>query len=289
MSATEIDMLSASSGRTYRVQIFCPLLPPPPTGYPVLYVLDGNWTFRLVADQMLVREYTDLTPALVVAIGYPTDDIWAAVRLRMKDLIPDPPTPEFMPAFEQFATPFGATPDDAGGAEAFFEFISRELRPRVASMFSVDASRQVLYGHSLGGLFGLHALFKHTDAFTTYVVSSPSVMYNCRAILEHLPDFGDKVARGEVAAKVLLVVGSLETYPSAAQLAAMSADEAHLQHKLGQAVENTLDLAAKLKAMGAGAGFEVASHVFDGENHMSVVPASLSRALTFAFGMPPPA
>jgi predicted alpha/beta superfamily hydrolase len=284
-----MDLRSAHTGRTYRIQVFTPLLPAPPDGYPVMFVTDGNGFFNLVADQMRVREYSDLQAAVIVGLSYPTDELFEVVRLRMRDLLFEAPSPEFMPTFEQWAQACGATVDDAGGAEAFYRFIVDELRPILADRLPIDPGHQVLVGHSLGGLFALFVLFKHPEAFHTYVASTPSILYNDGAIKSYLDDFQALVERGEVRPRILLLVGGLETYPSRAQLAAMPDDEVLRQIRYGSPVENTLAMAARLTALRGHAGYEVRAHVFDGENHMSVVPASLSRALTFAFNkLPPP-
>src|SRR5690606_10731158 len=68
-------------------------------------------------------------------------------------------------------------PTGTGGAPNFMAFIQTELQPMLASSYPVDARRQVLLGHSLGGLFVLHTLLKQPDAFFAYVASSASVWW----------------------------------------------------------------------------------------------------------------
>jgi predicted alpha/beta superfamily hydrolase len=45
----QFDMPSQISDRTYRIFVFKPSAPPPPSGYPVVVVTDGNLSFPLAA------------------------------------------------------------------------------------------------------------------------------------------------------------------------------------------------------------------------------------------------
>ncbi|MFC1693240.1 hypothetical protein ACFL1R_07025 [Candidatus Latescibacterota bacterium] len=56
--------------------------------YPVLYVLDGNWTFPSANRYRTSSITTD--PGIVVGIGYPTDDFGDIVQARLFDLTPSP-------------------------------------------------------------------------------------------------------------------------------------------------------------------------------------------------------
>src|SRR6185312_6484436 len=49
--SAQFDLPSKISGRTYRIFVHTPPTPPPPGGYPVLYVTDGNGTFPVAAGQ----------------------------------------------------------------------------------------------------------------------------------------------------------------------------------------------------------------------------------------------
>ena len=286
-TVVQFDLPSKSTNRTYRVQIFRPAVPAPTAGYPVIFLTDGALTFETAVDQMWSRQMVDLKPAIVVGIGYPGDDLWEFVRLRNLDLIPWKPTGAFLPIFEGWAKAGGYTVDDAGGAEQFYRFITEELRPKLASMMPVDLTNQALFGHSLGGLFTLYSLFEHPAAFSTYVVSSPSILFNARAIVASEAKLAAKIGKGEVQPRILLEVGSDETYPSSEALAAMAPAEQLRWAQMGRAVDNTLEMAARLRSFKGGAGYQVRSHVFEGENHVSVVPSSVARGLSFAFSLLP--
>jgi predicted alpha/beta superfamily hydrolase len=279
------DIVSKNTGRTYRIWVSKPSAPPPATGYGVFYLTDGNPQFRLVADQMAVRQYLGLKPALIVGVGYPSDDLWTVTRLRSRDLIPFPINPGFEPTWKAWSTFGGATNDDAGGGEAFYRFLTDELRPRINGLAPIDQADQALYGHSLGGLFTLYTLLNHPEAFRTYAISSPSIIVNSGEILNAIPAFGANIEQKRLRPRVILLVGGKETV-SASDLAKLPPPLA-ISYGAFPELESVAKLADRLRGVGALGKGDVQVQVFEGEDHLSVVPASLSRALTFAFSPPP--
>jgi predicted alpha/beta superfamily hydrolase len=238
--AIQFDLASEISGRTYRVFVFEPAVPPPPAGYPLVIALDGNLTFPLLATMDGAFALGGGRTALVVGVGYPTDDPAELFRLRTPDLT-------------------------APGAEAFRRFLAEELRPAIDAAFCVDPDDQTLYGHSMGGLFVLDALFNDPDAFGGYVASSPSIWWNERAVLAAEPAFADQVCAGRTVPRVLITVGSKETDPPQARM-----------------VENAHELAMRLARLDGGPGYMASFHAFEGEDHLTALPASVGRALAFA-------
>jgi len=83
--ASQYDLKSSQDGQTYRLSIAAPFTIDPKVAYPVLYVLDGNFFFGSAAyiEAKLTHD-GDVTPAVVVGIGYPTDN-WDEVRRRRYD------------------------------------------------------------------------------------------------------------------------------------------------------------------------------------------------------------
>src|SRR5262245_51135485 len=90
-----------------------------------------------VMDQSFVGGV--VAPAIVVGIGYPTDDIRDIfARRRLFDLTP---------------SPVGAPGRSGGGGlDAFLRVIEDEVKPFVAARYRVDPAKQSIYGYSLGGL-----------------------------------------------------------------------------------------------------------------------------------------
>jgi len=65
------------------------------------------------------------------------------------------------------------------------------------------------FGHSLGGLFGVHALLSEPPVFDDYIISSPSLWWD-----DHMPFAWEATwaaDHGDLAARVYLGIGALET------------------------------------------------------------------------------
>jgi pimeloyl-ACP methyl ester carboxylesterase len=69
--------------------------------------------------------------------------------------------------------------ENAGGADKFLAFLTNELIPHLDSTYRTTPMR-VLIGHSLGGLFALHALAQKPQVFMGYVVMEPASWWNNR-------------------------------------------------------------------------------------------------------------
>ena len=252
--AVQFDITSQINHRGYRLFIHQPPALDPALTYPVLYVLDGNQYFAAGSD-MLQRliEQDSIGPALLVAIGYPETDpgIWRA--RRSYDMTPSP-------SIES------AEMQQTGGAALFLRVIEEEIKPFVAARYNVDTSEQALFGHSYGGLFVLHTLFTHTDAFSSYISSSPSIWYNTQEVLRDEAAFAERAGAGAVKAQLLLT----------------SAADEELAASPERMLANASELAERLAAL---EGFRSERVVFAGEDHFTVSFAALNRALRFA--LPP--
>ncbi|WP_226019051.1 alpha/beta hydrolase [Novosphingobium sp. FKTRR1] len=272
--SVQFDMTSKINGRSYRIFVHTPATPPPPGGYPVLYVTDGNGTFPVAAGQADINTLEG-SAVMVVGIGYPTDDLAAPMQLRNKDLTPTPPSGVLIDRPNAKAA-------DYGGGEAFYRFLTEELRPAIAATNPVNPKNQALYGHSLGGLFTLHVLFNHPEAFRSYIASSPSIWWNDREVLKDEAAFSLAVTTGKAAPRVLIEVGGLEESLSKAIVADLGEAKARTVMSNARMIGNVRDLADRLSKLGGGKGYVVRSQVFENEAHLSAVAASISRALAFA-------
>ncbi|WP_054589866.1 alpha/beta hydrolase-fold protein [Sphingopyxis macrogoltabida] len=64
---------------------------------------------------------------------------------------------------------------DTGGLDDLLQIIEREVKPLVRDIVPVDADKEVLFGHSLGGMAVVHAAFVNPDAYDVFIASNPSI------------------------------------------------------------------------------------------------------------------
>lgn len=272
--------MRSRTGAEFRIFVAYPHAPPPASGYPVVYVLDANATFGTVTEAVRLQsarpEATGVTPAVVVGIGYPTDLPLDPVRRTF----------DYTPKVDPFA--LGSRPDGSdwpstGGADAFLDFIEDELKPAVVGMTPIDLHRQALFGHSFGGLFTLYTLFRRPEAFQTFVAGSPSIWFGNGAILSAEKEFSSNLETVESSRSVLIAVGGLEqTPPSVRDGAKQREFEARASWIVrNRMVDNAKEMAGRLESL-SGRGLRVRYEEFPGENHVSVIPPLVSRALRFA-------
>lgn len=139
-----------------------------------------------------------------------------------------------------------------GDGEKFAQFLIQELRPEIERRYPVDPARSVLAGYSFGGLFATHMLLDHPDAFQTYLIGSPSIWVEPK-LLERAKAFNTAAS----PKRVFIGIGGQEK-------PFMLASELH----------------DALNRPGNGITLQYWS--VPDENHMTVPPAFLSRALRFA-------
>ena len=160
-------MRSRAGKRRYRIIAAQPMGQAPPSGYPVIYLLDGNSVFHTMVETPRLQchrpDKTGILPAVVVGIGYETEGQYAPDRFY--DYTPYPNT-NFKNRLDSASVP------EQGGAAEFLQFIEEELKPQIESEFNVDRRRQTIFGHSLGGLFTLYAMFSKPQAFSCYIAGA---------------------------------------------------------------------------------------------------------------------
>ncbi|MBC8402228.1 MAG: alpha/beta hydrolase [Candidatus Marinimicrobia bacterium] len=126
--------------------------------YPVLYLLDGNYHFHHVTGLIDFLADLDLIPRIIV-VGLQNSD-------RNRDFTP---------------TAIAERPA-SGGADNFLTFLEDELFPAIDGQFRTVPYR-ILAGHSLGGLFSIHAMLIKPELFNAHIIISPHVTYDDEFIL----------------------------------------------------------------------------------------------------------
>jgi uncharacterized protein len=129
--------------------------------YPTLYLLDGGTNFPLLASYYsYLRFMQDVPELIIVGISYGSDDFEKG-NARSTD----------------FTAP-SAEKSFWGGAEAFDLFLSHQLIPVIQKRYPVDASRQILFGQSLGGQFALYTSMYGHAPFYGVIASNPALHRN---------------------------------------------------------------------------------------------------------------
>lgn len=242
----------AQDGSRYRLLISVPEGPAPARGFPSLVLVDGHALFPLAATAARLQaqrpEATGIGPAVVIGIGYPDARPFDAER-RQRDLLPV-----------------------TGSADRFLDMIVDEILPAVAQVAPLDPERRALAGHSYGGLFVLHVLFTRPGLFEAHVAGSPSIWWQDRAVLASEESF--RCCSVAPAGRLLITVGSHEQDP----VLSVSPQRAE---RLARARmrDNAAEMAGRLSASGR---VDCSFTEFPGENHVSVIPSMLSRAVAFA-------
>ncbi|WP_295964747.1 alpha/beta hydrolase-fold protein [uncultured Bartonella sp.] len=158
--------------RRYRLFIAVPERPAPREGFPLVLLLDGNTTFKPA-----IRQAPD---AVIVAIGYSTDEKKEIVKRRFYDLTSYAPADK-IPLREGMETP------KTGGEEEFRSLIEKKILPEIFKHLPVNRNNVTFFGHSLGGLFVMKSfLSAESHGFSTYCAADPSIWWNGHEFMEKL-------------------------------------------------------------------------------------------------------
>ena len=150
---------SRATGRVYHVYVRLPegYAAAPETRWPVVYLLDGDSTFPLLAPTHLFLHHDEHLPeAVIVGIAYGSFD--PAINRRHVD----------------FSAPGPDTPEGEGGAPAFLRFLERELLPETERRHRIDPAQRILLGQSRGGYFVLWSALQAPDLFRARIASNPA-------------------------------------------------------------------------------------------------------------------
>jgi predicted alpha/beta superfamily hydrolase len=129
---------------------------------PVVVVVDGDYMFEpLVAAANALHRENKIPPVLLAGIGY-GKPFGSPLNKRGRD----------------YTTSRGEEEPDSGGARQFFTHLTGQLWSELDRRHPVDKNRRVIAGHSLGGLFALHALFQSKPFFNAAIVGAPSLWWN---------------------------------------------------------------------------------------------------------------
>ena len=248
---SQVDLDSADGRRHYRLWIGKPNRPAPVSGYPVLWMLDGNAALGALDSQQLATLAAGQAP-LLVAVGYQTEQRIERAG-RTYDYTPA------LPGQAEQLDPLTGQP--SGGVDAFLDLLTGRMRTLVAGVAPIDLQRQTLWGHSYGGLAVLHALFTRPGAFSDYAAASPSLWWHDGAIVGEAQRLEQRL--GSSRPRLLLMRGSEEPANPRTQVQ-------------GDVERPARELVAGLARV---PGLQVRFERFSGLGHGPMLPASLKRVL----------
>ncbi|MEE2776024.1 MAG: alpha/beta hydrolase-fold protein [Acidobacteriota bacterium] len=258
------DIEAKAVDQTYRVHVAVPPRSQSSTDrYGVLYVTDMSAPIHAIADAIHLMGFArEIPPMIVVGVGYPVDSIVQTLAVRSRDLTPV----EDLQLSAQRAMSSGIegaleTGSLSGGADDFLRFFHEELFPFVDGRYPTTAERSY-FGDSLGGLFGLYALFERPETFSRYIIGSPSIWVGKEWLLDRAKQYTEEY--DDLAARVFVAVGGNEEVGAAGAPFRMVTNVGRLETILAQAELPSLRLS---------------THIFPDESHLSVVYMNLFRGL----------
>jgi len=131
-------------------------------------------------------------------------------------------------------------------------------------------------------LFTLHTLFQNPGAFDYFIASSPSIWWNDRFLLQEEEEFRRHGQQLTSKPSLMMFVGGEEQDPPRKRGESDDEyEERRKRHLERTMVDDSLEMHERLQA--SGRLQRLSFHVYDGEDHGTVIACSLSRGLTTFF------
>ncbi|HKY29692.1 MAG TPA: alpha/beta hydrolase-fold protein [Pyrinomonadaceae bacterium] len=142
--------------------------------YPVIYMTDGNAHIAHTGSTVEFLARNGRMSEMIV-VGIVNTD-------RTRDLSPTHVTTTVGGGNTALQFP------TSGGADKFLKFIETELIPEIEKRYRTQPYR-ILAGHSLGGLFAVHAMLSRPEVFQSYIAVSPALQWDNQVVIKRAEDF----------------------------------------------------------------------------------------------------
>ncbi|WP_096087654.1 alpha/beta hydrolase [Agaribacterium haliotis] len=167
--------------------------------YPLVLLSDSDFSFPAVTAVSALMGGRDIESFIAVAVSYSKGH--SAQLSRTRDY-----TPTYAPD-ESGAHSLEAQ-KHSGRAKAYMNFIEKDVFPALEQLYRVDTKKRIYVGHSFGALLGTAMLFERPQLFTSYILGSPSLWYDNRAIFAIEDSYAQ--THKDLDAQVLMYIGSQE-------------------------------------------------------------------------------
>lgn len=168
--------------------------------YPVAILSDSGFSFPIVSGVVDLMGGRDIEEVIVVGVSYSKNTTSEVSRTRDY-------TPTYAPNEK------GAHSQEAqkqsGRASEYLEFLEKEALPLLSKKYRINQQNKIYIGHSFGGLLGVYTLLTKPNIFNTYIIGSPSLWYDNKAIFRIEEQSSD--AKISINANVFMYIGSEET------------------------------------------------------------------------------
>lgn len=264
------ELRSEAVGDNFEISIFAP--PPGVAGpLPVVYCTDANNRIGTPAETVAILQMSaEIPPVRLVCVGYPVGDDRSQIRrLRTRDF-----TPTSDPARELSMSEGTGIEIKGGGAGAFLEFLTAELRPWVEANYEVSDD-MTLIGNSMGGLFAAYTLLNQPSAFCRYLIGSPWFAWNREVSTSYEAQYAAN--HDDLDATVFLAAGADE------EVLSPSMPEVGLREFRGaDTAELTRQLAAGLESRRY-PNLRLTTRIFPEETHFTMGPIMIAHGLRRVF------
>tara|TARA_B110000090_G_scaffold3825_1_gene4041 strand:- start:1815 stop:2717 length:903 start_codon:yes stop_codon:yes gene_type:complete len=258
-------IVSKSMGKEYQLYISFPdsYSTKDTISYPVLYVLDGKYSFYSI---LAAKEASDLSGSLeeVVIVGIGSGlDVQSWLKNRLYDYTPTINTPRERALEKRWG--FAAGELKSGGGDKFILSLKTEIIPFIDKHYKTNADRGIS-GHSQGGLFAAYCLINSDGYFTRFGINSPAFYWDNEKVLNQaVSQFTLNESFDMPATKVFISVGGNDKSDGKNYVSQMK----KFQTSLKNADYENVDFNWQ---------------IFEGESHVSVYPAMISRTIMSLYG-----
>lgn len=249
------EVQCAETGTAWDLTVSLPARHAKLTDPPVIVAMDGDWIYGTLRDATRIMSMPREAPeAVVVGVSMRADSQRDHSHQRARWFTPT----AFVPPPETGVRDVDAS--WSGHAATTIALLRDQILPLIEHNYT--SGERWYVGHSFTGLFGLRMLFDQPELFSKWLLASPSIWWDSRAILRWESDWAD--SHDDLNATVFVSVGG---------------DEMAGEYAMA---DNVAELVSRLQERSY-AGLTLHHKVLSGETHFSTIGPAISAGLRALF------